>query len=104
MIVGKYSEEWEGDIIHPQKSYFTMKGYDLEVKSWNYPSIDESKLGKWICNLYMIEHTPAHPGVMGKVVVYENDSFAMANPFFEDDKMQEIQTELYKLAKEINKK
>ena len=47
MIVAKYSDDWKGERPFPERSSFTIKGYDLEVKKWECPTYDLSKAGKF---------------------------------------------------------
>lgn len=98
MICAKYSDDWKGERPYPERSSFTIKGYDLEIKKWEYPTYDLSKAGKFLFTLYKIEHSPEHPAVMGFCSFYENDYFGESNPFFEDEVMRKIYGELYELG------
>ena len=48
----------------------------------------------------MIEHTPEHPAVMGKIEVYDGITAVYVNPFFEGEKKEKIINELKKAAGE----
>ena len=96
MICAKYSDDWKGERPYPEKSSFTIKGYDLEAKKWLYPEKDEANTGKLLYTLYMVEHSPEHPAVMGRCFVYERDYYPQVNPYFIDEEMIKIQQELRK--------
>lgn len=87
MICAKYTDNYEGEKYFEERSSFTIKGYDLEVKKWELPSrelIDD----KLLCTLYLIEHSPSHPAVMGKMEVYKNGQYReWLNPWFNDEEI-----------------
>ena len=84
-IFAKYSNEWKGERIFPEKSSFTTKGYEHECKKWGLPSIDVSNFGTYYFTLYMVEPSPSHPPIMGKMDVYENGFAETLNPWWDDN-------------------
>lgn len=96
MICAKYSDDWKEERPYPEKSSFTIKGYDLEAKKWLYPEMDENDTGKLLYTLYMVEHSPDHPSVMGRCFVYEKYYYPQVNPYFNDEEMIKIQQEFKK--------
>ena len=46
----------------------------------------------------MIEYTPEHPAVMGKIGVYDGITAVYVNPFFEGEEKDKIRDELKKAA------
>lgn len=101
MICAVYTDNYEGEEIYPTKSSFTIKGYDLEVKKWELPSREcvDSKL---LCTLYLIEHSPRHPAVMGKMEVYENGQYReWLNPWFEDKEIDNNGNKLLEAMRKI---
>ena len=85
MIIANYSDEWKGERLFPEKSSFTIKGYDLECKKWNLPSIDTTYYGKKLFTLYMFEPSPEHPAVMGRMEVYEHGYAETLNPWWDNN-------------------
>ena len=89
MIIGDY-KNWQGEQKFPTKSPFTIRGYDFEFNKWgkdpeNLPSED-----KLLFNLWMVEPSPEHPAIMGKVEVYtlggsDVMKYVYVNPYFLDD-------------------
>ena len=98
MIIGDY-KNWQGEQKFPTKSPFTLKGFDFEFKKWDIEK-ENNPSDKLMFNLWMIEHTPEHPAVMGKIEVYDGITAVYVNPFFEGERKDEIRDELKKSAGE----
>lgn len=92
MIVGDY-KNWEGEHKFPTKSSFTLKGFEFEFKKWDIEK-ENNPIDKLMFNLWMIEHTPEHPAVMGKIEVYDGITAVYVNPFFEGEDKEKIANEL----------
>ena len=98
MIIGDY-KNWQGEQKFPTKSSFTLKGFEFEFKKWDIEK-ENNPIDKLMFNLWMIEHTPEHPAVMGKIEVYDGITAVYVNPFFEGEKKEKIINELKKAAGE----
>ena len=98
MIVGDY-KNWQGEQKFPTKSPFTLKGFEFEFKKWDIEK-ENNPIDKVMFNLWMIEHTPEHPAVMGKIEVYDGITAVYINPFFEGEMKDKIRDELKKAAGE----
>lgn len=92
MIVGDY-KIWKGEQLFPTKSSFTVKGYEHEFKKWDIEK-ENNPIDKLMFNLWMIEHSPQHPAVMGKIEVYDGITSVYVNPFFAGDEKEKIINEL----------
>ena len=98
MIIGDY-KNWEGEQLFQPKSTFTLKGFEFEFKKWDIEK-ENNPIDKLMFNLWMIEYTPEHPAVMGKIEVYDGITAVYVNPFFEGERKDEIRDELKKAAGE----
>ena len=95
MIVGDY-KNWTGEQLFPTKSSFTIRGYEYEFKKWEIE--EEEKPEKLLFNLWMVEPSPEHPAVMGKLEMYDGINFVYVNPYFEGGELERITLELKKAA------
>lgn len=92
MIIGDY-KNWQGEQKFPTKSSFTLKGFEFEFKKWNIEK-EDNPIDKLMFNLWMVEPSPFHPAVMGKIEVYDGITAVYVNPFFEGDEKERIINEL----------
>jgi hypothetical protein len=95
-IVGDY-KNWQGEQKFPTKSSFTLKGFEFEFKKWDIEK-ENNPIDKLMFNVWMVEPSPYHPAVMGKIEVYDGISAVYVNPFFEGDEKERIINELKKAA------
>lgn len=98
MIVGDY-KNWTGEQKFPTKSSFTLRGFEYEFKKWDLRK-QELPEDKHLFTLWMIEPSPDHPAVMGKIEVFEDINFVFVNPFFEKRDEEKIYDELIKASRE----
>ena len=98
MIIGDY-KNWHGELLFPTKSSFTIKGFEFEFKKWEIEK-ENNPIDKLLFNLWIVEHTPDHPAVMGKIEVYDGITAVYVNPFFEGEEKDKIRDELKKAAGE----
>ena len=91
-IVGDY-KNWQGEQKVPTKSSFTLKGFEFEFKKWDIER-ENNPIDKLMFNLWMVEPSPNHPAVMGKIEVYDGISSVYVNPFFEGEEKNKIRDEL----------
>ena len=96
MIVGDY-KNWQGEQKLPTKSSFTLKGFEFEFKKWGIEK-ENNPIDKLLFNLWMVEPSPFHPAVMGKIEVYDGITSVYVNPFFEGEEKEKIINELKKAA------
>lgn len=92
MIIGDY-KNWHGEQKFPTKSSFTLKGFEFEFKKWDIEK-ENNPIDKLMFNLWMVEPSPNHPAVMGKIEVYDGISAVYVNPFFKGDDKEKIVNEL----------
>lgn len=92
MIVGDY-KNWQGEQLFQPKSTFTLKGFEFEFKKWDIEK-ENNPIDKLMFNLWMVEPSPFHPAVMGKIEVYDGITAVYVNPFFEGDDKEKIVNEL----------
>ena len=92
MIIGDY-KNWEGEQKFPTKSSFTLKGFEFEFKKWDIKK-ENNPIEKLMFNLWMVEPSPQHPAVMGKIEVYDGITAVYINPFFEGEDKNKIGEEL----------
>lgn len=92
MIIGDY-KNWQGEQKFPTKSPFTLKGFEFEFKKWNIKR-EKNPIDKLMFNLWMVEPSPEHPAVMGKIEVYDGITAVYVNPFFEGEEKDKIENEL----------
>ena len=92
MIIGDY-KNWQGEQKFPSKSSFTLKGFEFEFKKWDIEK-ENNPIDKLLFNLWMVEPSPDHPAVMGKIEVYDGITAAYVNPFFEGEEKEKIENEL----------
>ena len=97
-IIGDY-KNWQVDVKFPSKSSFTLKGFEFEFKKWDIER-ENNPIDKLLFNLWMIEPSPDHPAVMGKIEVYDGITAVYVNPFFEGEEKEKIENELKKAAGE----
>ena len=95
-IIGDY-KNWQGEQLFQPKSTFTLKGFEFEFKKWDIEK-ENNPVDKLMFNLWMVEPSPYHPAVMGKIEVYEGITAVYVNPFFEGDEKERIINELKKAA------
>ena len=98
MIIADY-KNWTGELLFPTKSSFTIRGYEYEFKKWEIE--EEEKPSNPLFNLWMVEPSPLHPAVMGKLEMYNGINYVYVNPFFKDDEVERITLELKKGAGEL---
>lgn len=98
MIVGDY-KNWQGEQKFPTKSPFTIKGFEFEFKKWDI-ELENNPTDKLLFNLWMVEPSPDHPAVMGKIEVYDGITAVYVNPFFEGEEKDNIRDGLKKAAGE----
>lgn len=98
MIIGDY-KNWQGEQKFPTKSSFTLKGFEFEFKKWDIERQD-NPIDKLMFNLWMVEPSPFHPAVMGKIEVYDGITAVYVNPFFETEEKNKIINELKRSAGE----
>ena len=96
MIVGDY-KNYVGEQLFQPKSTFTLKGFEFEFKKWDIEK-ENNPIDKLMFNLWMVEPSPNHPAVMGKVEVYDGISAVYVNPFFVGEEKDKIRDELKKAA------
>ena len=96
MIVGDY-KNYVGEQLFQPKSTFTLKGFEFEFKKWDIEK-ENNPIDKLMFNLWMVEPSPNHPAVMGKVEVYDGISAVYVNPFFVGEEKDKIRDELEKAA------
>ena len=92
MIIGDY-KNWQGDVKFTSKSSFTLKGFEFEFKKWDIEK-ENNPIDKLLFNLWMVEPSPDHPAVMGKIEVYDGITAVYVNPFFEGEEKEKIENEL----------
>lgn len=92
MIIGDY-KNWQGEQKFPTKSPFTLKGFEFEFKKWDIER-ENNPIDKLMFNLWMVEPSPVHPAVMGKIEVYDGITAVYVNPFFEVEEKTKIENEL----------
>ena len=97
-IVGDY-KNWQGEQKFPTKSSFTLKGFEFEFKKWDIEK-ENNPIEKLLFNLWMVEPSPYHPAVMGKIEVYDGITAVYVNLFFEGEEKEKIINELKKAAGE----
>lgn len=97
MIVGDY-KNWQGEQKFPTKSSFTIRGFEFEFKKWGKDPDNLMTEDKLLFNLWMVEPSPDHPAVMGKLEMYDEINFVYVNPFFDDVERERITLELKKAA------
>ena len=97
IIFGDY-KNWTGEQLFPSKSSFTTRGYEIDFKQWKIDDEKKPDEDKLLFNLWMIEYSPNHPPVMGKMEVYDGINFVYVNPFFQEEEKEEIYNELRKAA------
>ena len=95
-IIGDY-KNWQGEQKFPSKSSFTLKGFEFEFKKWDIER-ENNPIDKLMFNMWMVEPSPYHPAVMGKIEVYDGISSVYVNPFFDDVEREMITLELKKAA------
>lgn len=98
MILGDY-KNWQVEQKFPTKSSFTLKGFEFEFKKWDIER-ENNPIDKLLFNLWMVEPSPFHPAVMGKIEVYDGITAVYVNPFFEGEEKDEIINNLKKAAGE----
>jgi hypothetical protein len=91
-IIGDY-KNWEGEQLFQPKSTFTLRGFEFEFKKWDIEK-EKNPVDKLMFNLWMVEPSPNHPAVMGKIEVYDGITAVYVNPFFEGDDKEKIVNEL----------
>jgi hypothetical protein len=91
-IVGDY-KNWQGEQKFPTKSSFTLKGFEFEFKKWDIEK-ENNPIDKLMFNVWMVEPSPYHPAVMGKIEVYDGITAVYVNPFFEGEEKERIINEL----------
>ena len=64
-IIGDY-KNWQGEQLFQPKSTFTLKGFEFEFKKWDIEK-ENNPIDKLMFNLWMVEPSPNHPAVMGKI-------------------------------------
>ena len=96
MIVGDY-KNYVGEQLFQPKSTFTIKGFEFEFKKWDIEK-ENNPVDKLMFNLWMVEPSPFHPAVMGKIEVYDGISAVYVNPFFEGEEKDKIRDEIKKAA------
>ena len=97
-IIGDY-KHYKGFQLFQPKSTFTLKGFEFEFKKWDI-KVENNPSDKLLFNLWMVEPSPFHPAVMGKIEVYDGIASVYVNPFFEGDEKSKIEFELKKAAGE----
>ena len=95
-IIGDY-KNYVGEQLFQPKSTFTLKGFEFEFKKWDIEK-ENNPIDELMFNLWMVEPSPNHPAVMGKIEVYDGISAVYVNPFFEGDDKEKIRDELKKAA------
>lgn len=98
MIIGDY-KNWQGEQKFPTKSPFTLKGFEFEFKKWDIER-ENNPINKLMFNLWMIETSPEHHAVMGKIEVYDGITAVYVNSFFEGEMKDKIRDELKKATGE----
>lgn len=98
-IFGEY-KNWTGEQKFPSKSSFTTRGFEFEFKKWGEDRDNLMTEDKLLFNLWMVEPSPDHPAVMGKLEMYEGINFVYANPYFDKEEAAKICDELKKAAGE----
>ena len=98
-IFGDY-KNWTGEQKFPSKSSFTTRGFEFEFKKWGEDPDNLMTEDKLLFNLWMVEPSPDHPAVMGKLEMYEGINFVYANPYFDKEEAAKICDELKKAAGE----
>ena len=96
MIIGDY-KNYVGEQLFQPKSTFTIKGFEFEFKKWDIEK-QNNPIDKLMFNLWMVEPSPNHPAVMGKIEVYDGITAVYVNPFFEGEEKDKIRDELKKAA------
>ena len=96
MIIGDY-KNYVGEQLFQPKSTFTLKGFEFEFKKWDIEK-ENNPIDKLMFNLWMVEPSPNHPAVMGKIEVYDGISAVYVNPFFVGEEKDKIRDELKKAA------
>ena len=98
MIIGDY-KKYVGEQLFQPKSTFTLKGFEFEFKKWKIKK-ENNPIEKLLFVLWMVEPSPFHPPVMGKIEVYDGITAVYVNPFFEGEEKDKIINELKKAAGE----
>lgn len=99
-ICAKYTSDYEGEKHFEERSSFSIKGYEYEVRNWGLPE-REIPNGKLLCSLYKVEPSMYHPAVMGKMEVYEGGYREWLNPWFDTEHSDKIYNELKDAASKI---
>lgn len=97
MICARYSEKYDGNRLYEERSSFSTRGYEMEIKKWGLPSLEKPN-GEYFCTLYKVEPSPDHPPVMGMMEVYEGGYREWLNPWFDREESDEIYKELKEAA------
>lgn len=97
-IIGDY-KKYVGEQLFQPKSTFTLKGFEFEFKKWDIEK-EKNPIDKLLFNLWIVEPSPYHPAVMGKIEVYDGITAVYVNPFFEGEEKERIINELKKAAGE----
>ena len=97
-IIGDY-KNWQGEQLFQPKSTFTLKGFEFEFKKWDIEK-ENNPIDKLMFNLWIVEPSPYHPAVMGKIEVYDGITAVYVNPFFKGEEKENIINELKKAAGE----
>lgn len=97
-IIGDY-KKYVGEQLFQPKSTFTLKGFEFEFKKWDIEK-EKNPIDKLLFNLWIVEPSPFHPAVMGKIEVYDGITAVYVNPFFEGEEKEKIINELKKAAGE----
>ena len=95
-IIGDY-KKYVGEQLFQPKSTFTLKGFEFEFKKWDIER-ENNPIDKLMFNLWMVEPSPYHPAIMGKIEVYDGITAVYVNPFFDDVERERITLELKKAA------
>ena len=95
-IIGDY-KKYVGKQLFQPKSTFTLKGFEFEFKKWDIVK-ENNPIDKLLFNLWIVEPSPEHPAVMGKIEVYDGITAVYVNPFFVGEEKDKIIDELKKAA------
>ena len=95
-IIGDY-KKYVGEQLFQPKSTFTLKGFEFEFKKWDIEK-ENNPIDKLLFNLWIVEPSPYHPAVMGKIEVYDGITAVYVNPFFGGEEKDKIRDELKKAA------
>ena len=97
-IIGDY-KNYVGEQLFQPKSTFTLKGFEFEFKKWDIEK-ENNPIDKLMFNLWMVQPSPNHPAVMGKIEVYDGITAVYVNPFFDGEEKDKIRDELKKAVGE----